>query len=49
MPQGRVRTAKTPRIASWATLSRPFGTGFVGGVLTQTLEPDVFLVVLRQG
>jgi hypothetical protein len=28
-----------PGLASWATLSRPFGTQFVSRVLTQALKP----------
>jgi hypothetical protein len=36
MPQGRVRTAKTPRIASWDILSRPCGTGPWGQILPRT-------------
>jgi hypothetical protein len=34
-----------PGLASWATPSRPCGTEFVSGALTQTLKPNVFSVV----
>ena len=36
-----------PGLASWATLSRPFGTQFVIGVLTQTLWMALWLVLKR--
>jgi hypothetical protein len=34
-----------PGLASWATLSRPFGTQFVSRALTQTLKPNLLQFV----
>jgi hypothetical protein len=42
--RGLVRSLGIPGLTSWNILSRPFGTHFVSGVLTQTLKADIFSI-----